>query len=375
MIDLLDWSVLFNAISLGAIYALIAVGYTMVYGIIKLINFAHGEIFMVGTYVAFLLVSGLHLPLGVAMGAGMLACVVLGVVIDFSAYLPLRRRHPLADGLSSAGLGLIALLSLAYFVLKPEGQDTPPGVRFVGFLVVLVPLALFTLAMLGLRGKLGRPKAVVKADRLSALITAIGISLTIQTVAQLTWGPNYHAFPTESLPGFFQREVLTLTGAGGRITRVLGKDVVIWFTTLALMFGLTYLVGSTRIGKAMRACAQDQRTASLMGVSVDWVISVTFMIGSSLAAVAGVLYAVKVGGQINFRMGYYPGVIAFAAAVLGGIGSIKGAVVGGFVIGATQALGQTVASEYDLAFAFGLMILVILFRPWGIFGKAEGEKA
>ena len=140
--------------------------------------------------------------------------------------------------------------------------------------------------------------------------------------------------------------------------------------------GLTYLVNHTKIGKAMRACALDQKTAALMGVNVNWVIAVTFMIGSALAAVAGILFAIKIGGNISFRMGYYPGVIAFAAAVLGGIGSIRGAVVGGMIIGATQAVVQvTPYAAYDFAFAFGLMILVILVRPWGIYGKPGASRA
>ncbi len=154
-----------------------------------------------------------------------------------------------------------------------------------------------------------------------------------------------------------------------------GKEFIIWIVTAILMVGLNFLVNRTKIGKAMRACAQDQRTAALMGVNVNYVISVTFMIGSALAAVAGILFAIKVGGNISFRMGYYPGVIAFAAAVLGGIGSIRGAVVGGLIIGATQAVGDVVYDGYGFAFAFGLMTLVILFRPWGIFGRPEASRA
>ena len=155
----------------------------------------------------------------------------------------------------------------------------------------------------------------------------------------------------------------------------MGKELVIWIAASVLMAGLGFLVARTRMGRAMRACALDKQTAALMGVNVNVVIGFTFMIGSAMAAVAGVLYAIKVGGNISPRMGYYPGVIAFAAAVLGGIGSIRGAVAGGLIIGFTQAVGSVVASAYDFAFAFGLMVLVIMFRPWGIFGKAEAKRA
>ncbi|RMG14291.1 MAG: branched-chain amino acid ABC transporter permease [Planctomycetota bacterium] len=377
MSEFFDWSVLFNALTLGAVYALIAVGYTMVYGIIQLINFAHGEVFMIGTFAGLLLFAQLSVPLSLAILLAMLVCLMLGVVIDFTAYLPLRRKHPLADTISIAGLTGFCGLAIAYFLLAraEQSQAAASGLRIaLGVLLAAIPLALFALAICGLYGKLGRPKASVTSDRLSALITAIGMSLSLQTIAQLVWGADFYVFPPfakESLAHtVFESDVLTLGSA-----TLKGKEFVIWVVTAALMVGLNGLVHRTKIGKAMRACAQDQKTAALMGVNVDYVIAVTFMIGSALAAIAGILFAIKVGGNIYFRMGYYPGVIAFAAAVLGGIGSIRGAVVGGLIIGATQAVAQVKWAEYDFAFAFGLMILVILFRPWGIFGKPGAARA
>lgn len=291
---------LFNALTLGAIYALIAVGYTMVYGIIRLINFAHGEIYMFGTFLGLHAVSGLGWHLGFAIILAMAGCAVLGASIDFVAYRPIRQ-----------------------------------------------------------------------STRLIALITAIGMSLSLQTIAQLIWGADYKAFPPENLPAFINNPILTIGGA-----QLLGKEFIIWLAAVAMMLFLHLLVTYTKIGKAMRACSQDKVTAALMGIPVNTVISVTFMIGSAMAAVAGILYAIKVGGNISYRMGYYPGVIAFAAAVLGGIGNIKGAMLGGLLIGFTQAFGQGyIDSRYDFSFAFGLMVIVILFRPWGILGRPESTRA
>ncbi|MFC1707425.1 branched-chain amino acid ABC transporter permease [Planctomycetota bacterium] len=361
--------ILFDAVTLGAIYALIAVGYTMVYGIILLINFAHGEIFMIGTYVGLLCVADGGLPLAIAMLAAMGACAMLGAVLDFSAYLPLRRTHGLPDKLSIVGLAGFSLLAIAYFQVV-RADPTATAVMVLGVLLVAIPALLFVVALVALLGFLGRPSATVRSDRLCALITAIGMSLSLQTIAQLVWTAEYKSFPDPMLPPFLQEAVVTVAG-----TQLLGKEVAIWGATLVLMVGLGYLVSYTRLGKAMRACAQDKDMASLMGVNVNYVIAMTFMVGSAMAAVAGILYAIKVGGNISPRMGYYPGVIAFAAAVLGGIGSIRGAVAGGFIIGLTQSLGAKVAGAYDFAFAFGLMIVVILIRPWGLFGKAGAERA
>ncbi|RME75264.1 MAG: branched-chain amino acid ABC transporter permease [Planctomycetota bacterium] len=405
--EIFSWPHVIDALTLGALYALIAVGYTMVYGIIQLINFAHGEVFMVGTYVALLAVLHTGMPLVAAIALAMLACMALGLLIDFTAYLPLRRRSPGVDAVSIAGLTAFALLAVAYFELGRR-EVTGLPVLLVTAALALIPLGLLVLALLSMAGRLGRPKGQVASDRLSALITAIGMSLSLQTIAQLLWTADYRAFPASALPAFFGRTIWTV-GEPPHQAAILGKEIVIWVAAAVLMVGLGALVSFTRTGRAMRACAQDKETAALMGVNVNSVIGFTFAVGSAMAAIAGVLYAVKVGGNISPRMGYYPGVIAFAAAVLGGIGSIRGAVAGGLVIGITQSVGGGVTlwglerlahglgaigweggraglerlvaalapriSAYDFAFAFGLMILVILVRPWGLFGKPGGKRA
>jgi branched-subunit amino acid ABC-type transport system permease component len=294
----------------------------------------------------------------------------------------------------------------------------------------------------------GRPSAATPS-RLTALITAIGMSLVLQTSVQMLLDPNFHSFPESARaivkvecearaePRADEPRLDTLRpgaeppvveaaeevegwvpiawqtpgeGAPRRVwveaknvdvqqglppalnanllaprrdrsveapgLKLPLKDVLIWIAAAAMMFGLHWLVQRTRLGKAMRACALDQTTAALMGVDVNRVIAATFMIGSAMAAVAGVLYSVKVGGNISFRMGYYPGVIAFAAAVLGGIGDLKGALLGGMLLGFAKAYFATyVRSEYDFAFCFAVMIAVIIFRPYGLLGRPSSVRA
>ncbi len=294
---------LFDAITTGFLYALIAVGYTMVYGIIKLINFAHGEIFMIGAFIGLLCVQALF---GVAGGAAlfvaiplaMFGCALIGWVMDIIAYKPLRR-----------------------------------------------------------------------STRLAALITAIGVSLSLQTVVQL-FTPDFHEFTAAQLPRFFDTGPLIFG------VKLLYKELSVWIAAALLMIGLDLLVNWTKTGKAMRACALDKSTAALMGINVNRVIANTFMIGSAMAAIAGILQGIKVGGNINFRFGYYPGLIAFAAAVLGGIGSVRGAFLGGLIIGFTQVFLQAYINiKYGFSFAFGVMILTIIVRPCGILGQPEAKRA
>ena len=290
---------LLNALTLGAIYALIAVGYTMVYGIIKLINFAHGEIYMAGAILGWWFVAVLRLPLLLAALLAMVCCALLGALIDYVAYRPLR-----------------------------------------------------------------------KSSRLAALITAIGVSLSLQTIAMLIFGARPHSIPDAAVPEFFTKGYTVLNYT------IYGKDLALWIAAAASMVILDFLVRGTKMGRAMRACAQDKETAALMGINVNWVITFTFMIGSAFAAGAGVLYSLKVGGNIEPRMGYYPGLIAFAAAVLGGIGNVRGAMLGGLILGATQALGTGyIDSRYDFAYAFAVMVLAILIRPYGLLGKREAQRA
>ncbi|MHC5038323.1 MAG: branched-chain amino acid ABC transporter permease [Planctomycetota bacterium] len=359
---------LVNGVTLGAIYALIAVGYTMVYGIIKLINFAHGEVFMFGTFIGLILVNTHGFNLGFAILLAMVGCVVIGGLLDWTAYLPLRRNKLLPDILSTVGLIALAVVTLLFFITwQKQAMDTVLG-KICLALLFIIPVGLFAIAVLETLGVLGPPRRMFESDRLSALITAIGMSLTMQTLAMLIWGPDYHAFSGERLPEFLQDRVLGLP--------ILFKEVLVWVAALVLMVTLHILVTYTKAGKAMRACSQDKKTAMLMGINVNRIIILTFMTGSAMAAVAGILYAIKAGGNISFRMGYYPGVIAFAAAVLGGIGNIKGAMIGGALLGLTQGLcSGYISSAYDFAFAFGAMVLMILVRPWGLLGKPGAARA
>lgn len=309
---------LINALVLGGIYALIAVGYTMVYGIIELINFAHGEIFMLGAYFALTLVTVFGLPFWIAVPMSMLLCAAIGMLMDVIAYRPLRN-----------------------------------------------------------------------APRLSALITAIGVSIGLQNLARIIWGANLRPFanealptflrqgspPSESLPPFSWAETaITLPGTAS----LAYVDLSIILLALILMIALNRLVSLTKIGKAMRACAQNRVAANLMGINTNKVIVITFAIGSALGAVAGVMVGVR--EVIEPTMGYYKGVAAFAAAVLGGIGNITGAMLGGLLIGFAEVFGAGYipygyGSGYRVAIAYIVMIVVIIIRPSGLFGKSTATRA
>ena len=298
-----------NGLVLGGIYALIAVGYTMVYGIIQLINFAHGEIFMFGAYLALMLITVFNIPFWVALPASMLLCAMLGMLIDLVAYRPLR-----------------------------------------------------------------------EAPRLSALITAIGISLVLQNLARMIWSARPQQFPTKTLPAFLVSEVNMQTGGilnaiplpGGGILPY--RDVFILLLAVVLMIALNRLIYLTKIGKAMRACAQNRVASNLMGIKTNQVIAITFAIGSALGAVAGIM--VGLSENITPTMGYYKGVAAFAAAVLGGIGNITGAMLGGIIIGLAEVFGAGyISGGYRLAIAYIIMIAVIVIRPSGLFGKSTGNRA
>ena len=285
----------------GSIYALIALGYTMVYGIIKLINFAHGEIYMIGAFTALIVASVLTL-----LGCNQIAIIFLAsvaAVIYASAY--------------------------GYTVEK--------------------------LAYQPLRG----------APRLSALISAIGMSLFLQNYVLLAQTSDFMPFPS-LIPEFkFMQPYAHIISS---------PEVVILVTTTIVMILLTLLIRFTKIGKAMRATAQDREMAMLVGVDVDRVISVTFMIGSATAALGGVLIASHIG-QINFYIGFIAGIKAFVAAVLGGIGSIPGAVVGSLVLGWTESIFTGYfSSDYEDVFAFLFLVLILIFRPSGIMGRAAAEK-
>jgi len=287
-----------NGIALGSTYALIALGYTMVYGIILLINFAHGDIFMAGAFVGLLLVTVFHVHIIIAFLGAMLFCMIMGIIIEKIAYKPLRR-----------------------------------------------------------------------STRLAALISAIGVSIFLSNLANLLFGAKPTSFPpTEQI--LFKIQTYELV-AGAQITNLQILTIV---TSALLMIGLQYFIKKSRTGKAMRATSQDYDTAALMGINVNRIISYTFAIGSSLAAAGGVLVGIYFG-VVKYNMGFMVGLKAFTAAVLGGIGSIPGAMFGGLALGIGEMLAVAVGlSSYRDAIAFGILILVLLFKPTGLFGTQIQKK-
>jgi len=292
---------LVNGITSGSVYALIALGYTMVYGILRLINFAHGDVYMLGAFFGLFAARALHadtqpspLKAVAVLLAAMAACGVVGVIIERAAYKPVRR-----------------------------------------------------------------------SPRLSALITAIGVSLLLENGGVLVFGASPQFFPQIILP----RNVAL--GAGVTISN---QQIIILVVSLTLMFLLRVIVLHTRVGKAMQAVSYNPMAASLMGISVDRIITFTFLIGSMLAAAAGVLVALK-DPKIEPYMGLLPGLKAFVAAVLGGIGNIPGAVVGGMVMGIAEVMVTGyVSPTYRDAIAFVLLIVIVLVRPTGILGKGQVDK-
>ncbi len=285
---------LINGVSLGSIYALIALGYTMVYGIIKLINFAHGDIYMVGAYIGFFAVANAGLGIFPALIISMIVTGLIGCLVERVAYKPHRY-----------------------------------------------------------------------APRISLLITAIGVSFFLEYASMLFVSPTPRTFPE-----IFDSSVAYHIGE----FIVNGQQLLIFAITFVLTVLLTYIVQKTKIGKAMRAVSFDTETAQLMGIDADRVISATFGIGSALAAAGGVLVGVYYN-SIDPLMGIMPGLKAFVAAVLGGIGSLPGAVVGGLILGVIEAfVSGFLSSTFRDAAAFAILILVLLFRPSGIFGRDAQEK-
>jgi branched-chain amino acid transport system permease protein len=291
---------LVNGIAFGSVYALIALGYTMVYGVLRLINFAHGDVYMLGAFAGFYLANALGLDANpsviwaivVTMGA-MAICACIGVLIERLAYRPVR-HHP----------------------------------------------------------------------RLTALITAIGVSLLLEYGGQVVFGAT---------PRFFPQMVRSETYAAGGV-QITNQNLLIIVVALVVMLGLEFIVHRTRIGKAMRATSYNLSVAKLMGINTDFVIAFTFALGSALAAAGGVMVALAIP-RIDPLMGLMTGLKAFVAAVLGGIGSIPGAMVGGLVIGLMETwLSATAYSTYRDAVAFGVLILILLIRPSGLFGTASAEK-
>ncbi|MDO4623509.1 MAG: branched-chain amino acid ABC transporter permease [Eubacteriales bacterium] len=287
-------SYLISGLSLGSVYALIALGYTMVYGIAKMLNFAHGDVIMIGGYVSFIVMNSLHLPSWLAVILAIIVCTVLGVVIEGLAYKPLR-----------------------------------------------------------------------EATSLAVLITAIGVSYFLQNSAQLIWGANPVSY-TPVISG-------TLTFAGGAL-KVSVSSIVTVLVCVAIMIALQTFVNKSKMGKAMRACSEDKGAAQLMGINVNQTISVTFAIGSALAAVAGVLLC-SAYPTLMPTTGSMPGIKAFTAAVFGGIGSIPGAFIGGLLLGIIESMAKAyISTQLANSIVFAVLIIVLLVRPVGIMGKKISEK-
>lgn len=285
---------LVNGLSMGSVYAIIALGYTMVYGIAKMLNFAHGDVIMVGAYVSFCATSYLGLPGWLSVILSVAVCTVLGVLIEGLAYKPLRQAGPLA-----------------------------------------------------------------------VLITAIGVSYFLQNAAQLLWGAtpkNFSSLVTFKVPAALAQ------------FNVSAVSLVTIVACLAIMAALTWFTGKTKMGKAMRACSEDKDAAQLMGINVNRTISMTFAIGSALAAIAGVLLC-SYSPVLQPTTGAMPGIKAFTAAVFGGIGSIPGAFIGGILLGIIEALAQAyISTSLANSIVFAVLIVVLLVKPAGLLGKYVPEK-
>ncbi len=286
---------LINGIGLGSVYAIIALGYTMVYGIAKMLNFAHGDVIMVGAYICFFAVSTYNLPPVLGVILAMAVCTALGMLIERLAYKPLRQ-----------------------------------------------------------------------APSLAVLITAIGVSYFLQNGAQLLWGSNNKMFPT-----FISGDALVLFDGQLHVTVT---TLVTVAACVVIMAALTWFTGRTKMGKAMRACSEDKGAAQLMGINVDTTISMTFAIGSALAAVAGVLYMASYPILVP-TTGSMPGIKAFTAAVFGGIGSIPGAFLGGLLLGIIEIFaGAYISTQLANAIVFAVLIVVLLVKPSGLLGRQIREK-
>ncbi len=341
-----------NALTLGSLYALIALGYTMVYGIIRLINFAHGEIFMLGSYFAFyaMTLTPMHWALA------LLVTVLLGGTV----LLVLRSLFNLEEPRRTAALVLL-IFAGTFFLLAFRNMGWIEALLLSMLVTGVAGVLLEAVAYRPLRG----------APRESMLITAIAASFFLQNLGQLVFGPRVRGFNAETI---LNRPLNFAIGE--ETVYYTGILIIVPVVTAALLIVLNLFVTRTRLGKAMRATAQDAEVAQMMGVNVNQVIALTFFIGSILAAAAGVMYAIRFG-QIHPLMGLIPGIKAFTAAVIGGIGSLPGAVLGGLLLGFIEiyvvSLFPTLSAYKDV-FAFVLLILILLFKPSGLVGEDLTEK-
>ncbi len=286
---------LISGLSLGSVYAIIALGYTMVYGIAKMLNFAHGDVIMVGGYISFIAISTLGLGAAPSILLGVLACTALGIVIERFAYKPLRQ-----------------------------------------------------------------------ATSLAVLITAIGVSYLLQNLALLIWGSSSKFYPTII-------EIPPVTLFDGQMV-ISSASIVTIISCVIIMILLSFFINKTKLGKAMRAVSEDKSAAQLMGIDVNFTISVTFAIGAALAAVAGVLL-LSAYPLMTPTLGSMPGIKAFTAAVFGGIGSIPGALIGGILLGVIEIFGRAyISTQLSDAIVFAVLIIVLLVRPTGLLGKPIHEK-
>ncbi len=287
-------SYLISGLGLGSVYAIIALGYSMVYGIAKMLNFAHGDVIMVGAYVSFFAMTLAGLPFAVSVPAAVVVCTLLGMTVERLAYKPLRQ-----------------------------------------------------------------------ASSLAVLITAIGVSYFLQNAAQLLWGSDTKIYPT-ILPG-------AVSLFGGQLS-VSYLTIVTILTCILIMTGLMLFINKTKTGKAMRACSEDKGAATLMGINVNQIISITFAIGSGLAAVAAVLLCATYP-SVYPTLGSMPGIRAFTAAVFGGIGSIPGAFLGGLLLGVIETFAKAyISTQLSDAIVFAVLIIVLLIKPTGLLGHKISEK-
>ena len=286
-------SYLINGLGLGSVYAIIALGYTMVYGIAKMLNFAHGDIIMVGAYLSFFAMTRFQLPVIVSVALAVLGCTILGVVVERLAYKPLRQ-----------------------------------------------------------------------ATSLSVLITAIGVSYFLQNSAQLLWSSSTKVYPTIISNGAIKIGSLSISYL----------SILTILVCILVMTCLTLFVNKTKTGQAMRACAEDKGAAQLMGINVNHIISITFAIGSGLAAIAAVLLCAAYP-SVSPTLGSMPGIKAFTAAVFGGIGSIPGAFLGGILLGVIETLTKAyISTQLSDVIVFAVLIIVLLIKPAGLLGKKVSEK-